>query len=157
MRPGASKTKRKNASFNLGPLSPNPWDLSLSRQNGWLHGRRLSLGILVEQGGHLLMRVPRHGLFAFLVFSALAQQSTSPVPDKRSPFLQVPAVASDTLRFLTQLGNFEATDLSGRRWSSGDLRAKVTFVDIWATSCGPCRREHPEIQRFYEKIKIASN
>jgi hypothetical protein len=34
-----AKTNRKNALFNLGPLSPNPWDLSLSRQNDSLPGR----------------------------------------------------------------------------------------------------------------------
>ena len=71
--------------------------------------------------------------------------------------LQVPAAPSDTLKFQVALGNFEANDLSGRRWRTDDLRAKVTFVDIWSTSCGPCRREHPEIQRFYEKAKATSN
>ncbi len=28
------QTKRKGALLNSGTLSPNPWDLSLSRQNG---------------------------------------------------------------------------------------------------------------------------
>src|SRR5206468_4976769 len=51
---------------------------------------------------------------------------------------------------------FRSHGLSGRRWRSTDLRAKVTFVDIWATSCGACR-EHPEIQRFYEIMKIKSD
>jgi thiol-disulfide isomerase/thioredoxin len=96
------------------------------------------------------MKVLRGSLLAFVVFSAMAQQS-------RPLLLQVPAPPSDTLKFQTPLGSFEASDLNGRRWRPDDLRAKVTFVDIWSTSCGPCRREHPEIQRFYEKAKATSN
>jgi thiol-disulfide isomerase/thioredoxin len=96
------------------------------------------------------MKVLRGSLLALLVVSAVAQQS-------RSPFLQVPAPPSDTLKFQSPLGNFEAGDLNGRHWRSADLRGKVTFVDIWSTSCGPCRREHPEIQRFNEKAKATSN
>jgi thiol-disulfide isomerase/thioredoxin len=96
------------------------------------------------------MRVPVAGLFVLVVLSAVAQQS-------RSPFLQVPPAPSDTLRFQIPVGNFDATDISGRRWRSADLRTKVTFIDIWSTSCGPCRREHPEIQRFYNKVKTTSN
>jgi len=56
------------------------------------------------------MRIPRSGVVALLVFSALAQQSESPVTHSGSPSLQVPAAPSDALRFQTQLGNFEATD-----------------------------------------------
>ena len=97
------------------------------------------------------MSIAWSGFFAFLFFPVLAQDH------QRSPFVEVPAAASDTLRFRTQLGSFEATDLHGRTWRSVDLRGKVTVVDIWATFCLPCRQEHPEIQRFYEVTKDSND
>jgi peroxiredoxin len=74
-----------------------------------------------------------------------------------SPFLPVPASATDTLVFRNQLSDFEATDLAGKTWRSKDLRGKVIFVSIWSTWCLPCRQEHPALEQFYEQTKSRSN
>jgi thiol-disulfide isomerase/thioredoxin len=44
-------------------------------------------------------------------------------------------------------------DLSGRTWSSADLRGKAVLLNFWATWCGPCRAELPNVQRLFEKTK----
>jgi thiol-disulfide isomerase/thioredoxin len=57
------------------------------------------------------------------------------------------------LQYSAPLANFESKDLSGKTWKLDDLKGKATFIDIWATWCGPCRAEHPELQRLYQAVR----
>ena len=33
------------------------------------------------------------------------------------------------------------------------MKGKVVLIDFWASWCGPCRRENPNVVRLYEKYK----
>jgi cytochrome c-type biogenesis protein len=38
-------------------------------------------------------------------------------------------------------------------WQLENLKGKATFVNYWATWCGPCRAEHPDIQKLHDRLK----
>ena len=47
--------------------------------------------------------------------------------------------------------NLTFPNAEGNDISLSDFRGKVVYIDIWATWCGPCKREMPEVQALYEK------
>lgn len=47
--------------------------------------------------------------------------------------------------------DFELTDQFGNTHTLADYKGKVIFLNFWATWCGPCRNEMPEIQKLYEE------
>lgn len=49
--------------------------------------------------------------------------------------------------------DFTLTNLEGKEMSLSDLRGKKVVLNFWASWCGPCRKEMPEMQKFYEAYK----
>ena len=47
--------------------------------------------------------------------------------------------------------DFELNDTKGNPLKLSSLRGKVVLLDFWASWCGPCRRENPNVKRLYEK------
>ncbi|WP_052181082.1 TlpA family protein disulfide reductase [Alistipes sp. ZOR0009] len=49
--------------------------------------------------------------------------------------------------------NFTYADTSGRNVSLSDFKGKVVLVDVWATWCGPCKKELPSLNALEQEYE----
>lgn len=78
-----------------------------------------------------------------LALAGCAQQSAIPAEPKAT------VVAPGEVG--SRLPEFSIEDLQGHQISSADLRGKVVLVDLWATWCGPCKKEMPGYQKLEDR------
>ena len=50
---------------------------------------------------------------------------------------------------------FRAPDVDGKVHTLADFRGKYVYIDMWATWCGPCKREMPYLKALEEEFKDA--
>ena len=63
------------------------------------------------------------------------------------------AVATTAARADSHLVDFSLPDATGQVHRLSDHRGKWVVINFWATWCGPCMVEIPELMRFHERHK----
>jgi len=71
-------------------------------------------------------------------------------------FLSIAASFSVSAKEISgKMPDFTLQSNSGKNVRLNELRGEVIMVNFWATWCGPCRQEMPEMEKLYSKYKKA--
>lgn len=100
-------------------------------------------GVLMILMGVLMFTGKMNDITGYLsaVPSATEQEAEKDESENESERQLTPAPQAD----------LELVDQFGNTHTLSDYKGKVVFLNFWATWCGPCRNEMPDIQKLYEE------
>lgn len=95
------------------------------------------------------------GLLAVLAVFAVREAMDLNQDDQRAANEQIDSATTEDLQKSgLQIGesapDFTLTNLQGESMSLSDYRGNKVILNFWASWCGPCRSEMPDMQKFYE-------
>lgn len=92
-------------------------------------------------------------LSATLLSSALILNACASTFEKKEETNKQTSTSSSSETKATQAFNFAAMDKDGKTVKLSDFKGKKVYINMWASWCGPCMREIPELEKVYQKYK----
>ena len=88
-------------------------------------------------------------LSSALILSACSSGSS----EKKEETNKQTASSSTSENKAIQAFDFTAMDKDGKTVKLSDFKGKKVYINMWASWCGPCMREIPELEKTYQKLK----
>lgn len=124
-------------------------DLMLKVYDQWPAGSRAQL--FAMSGGFASLSQKKHPA-AIAIADAIEKRFKQRFPVPVS-IIGKQAAGLRTFAIGAEAPNFEGPNPEGEIISLKSLRGKVVLIDFWASWCGPCRKENPNVVKLYNKYK----
>ena len=92
-------------------------------------------------------------LSATLLSGALILNACSSTSEKKEETNKQTTTSSTSENKTIQAFDFTAMDKDGKTVKLSDFKGKKVYINMWASWCGPCMREIPELEKTYQKLK----
>lgn len=92
-------------------------------------------------------------LSATLLSGALILSACSSASEKKEETNKQTTTSSTSENKTIQAFDFTAMDKDGKTVKLSDFKGKKVYINMWASWCGPCMREIPELEKTYQKLK----